>query len=225
MADARSHDPQRAFHSTSSPSPSPSSGADGGHFDCNICLELAQDPVVTLCGHLFCWPCLYRWLRGHSTCHECPVCKAVVEEDKVVPLYGRGNAGSSDPRKKSVPANDIPNRPTGHRPETARPPENYFPQPAFNFMAGPAGPLATARFGNFTFSAGFGLFPSLFGFQMHGIPDSTGFGPGYPFGIPMGLHGSQSFASPTVVPDQQEAKLSRMLMCLGFLVLLYIVFF
>lgn len=33
---------------------------EGGSFECNICLELAQDPVVTLCGHLFCWPCLYR---------------------------------------------------------------------------------------------------------------------------------------------------------------------
>jgi len=30
-----------------------SGSGDGGSFDCNICLELAQDPVVTLCGHLF----------------------------------------------------------------------------------------------------------------------------------------------------------------------------
>ena len=29
-------------------------------FECNICLELASSPVVTLCGHLYCWPCLYR---------------------------------------------------------------------------------------------------------------------------------------------------------------------
>ena len=33
---------------------------DNSAFECNICLELAQDPVVTLCGHLYCWPCLYR---------------------------------------------------------------------------------------------------------------------------------------------------------------------
>ena len=34
-------------------------------FECNVCLELASDPVVTLCGHLYCWPCLYR-------CVACP---------------------------------------------------------------------------------------------------------------------------------------------------------
>lgn len=92
-------------------------------------------------------------------------------------------------------------------------------------MAGPGGPLATARFGSFTLSAGFGLFPSLFGFQMHGVPDGTGFGLGYPFGMPMGWHGGQSHAAHSSVSDQQEAKLSRLLMLLGFLVLLYIVFF
>jgi RING-type zinc-finger len=30
-------------------------------FECNICYELAHEPVVTLCGHLYCWPCIYRW--------------------------------------------------------------------------------------------------------------------------------------------------------------------
>ncbi|KAH7277410.1 hypothetical protein KP509_39G049500 [Ceratopteris richardii] len=211
-------------------------GSSSSGFDCNICLELAQDPVVTLCGHLFCWPCLYRWLRGHSTCHECPVCKALVEEDKLVPLYGRGNANSSDPRKKPPPTaySDIPHRPPGQRPPPASPSsgQNHFNQhhaqsSGFNFM-GPQGtgaPMAAARFGNFTFSAGFGLFPSLFGFQVHGFPDGNGFGPGYPFGFPMGFHGAaRSYAPPAAVSDQQEAKLSRLLMFLGFIVFLYILF-
>lgn len=34
--------------------------ATGGAFDCNVCYDVAREPVVTLCGHLYCWPCLYR---------------------------------------------------------------------------------------------------------------------------------------------------------------------
>ncbi|KAJ3275115.1 hypothetical protein HDV01_001254 [Terramyces sp. JEL0728] len=28
-------------------------------FECNICLDTASNPVVTMCGHLYCWPCFY----------------------------------------------------------------------------------------------------------------------------------------------------------------------
>ncbi|KAF2309962.1 hypothetical protein GH714_005796 [Hevea brasiliensis] len=123
-----------------------------------ICFDLAQDPIVTLCGHLFCWPCLYKWLHFHSQSKECPVCKALVQEEKLVPLYGRGKT-STDPRSKSIPGVNIPNRPAGQRPETAPPPEpNHFAQRGFGFMGGLGGfaPMATARFGNFTLSAAFG---------------------------------------------------------------------
>ncbi|KAE8725149.1 peroxidase 53-like [Hibiscus syriacus] len=51
---------------------------DGSFFDCNICFDLAREPVVTCCGHLFCWSCLYRWLHVHSDANECPVCKGEV---------------------------------------------------------------------------------------------------------------------------------------------------
>jgi hypothetical protein len=30
---------------------------------CNICLDPACDPVTTLCGHLYCWPCIYQARR------------------------------------------------------------------------------------------------------------------------------------------------------------------
>ncbi|KAL6635403.1 hypothetical protein ACP70R_028074 [Stipagrostis hirtigluma subsp. patula] len=70
----------------------------GGHgappgFDCGVCLEPAAEPVATRCGHLYCRPCLRRWLRsGQPGAGRCPVCSAAVSEDRLVPLYGRGRA-------------------------------------------------------------------------------------------------------------------------------------
>jgi len=196
-----------------------SGSGDGGSFDCNICLELAQDPVVTLCGHLFCWPCLYEWLQVHSISKECPVCKAGVVEEKVIPLYGRGKVGSADPRTKPPSGVDIPHRPSGQRPDTARTTDHHYPPQGFNFMPG-QGPVPVGSFGNITFSAGFGLFPSLFGLQMHGFADTPYGSPGMPSN---GFHGGPQ----QVRQDhhQQETFLSRLLLFLGCLVVVCLLFF
>ncbi|KAK9024571.1 hypothetical protein V6N11_004729 [Hibiscus sabdariffa] len=90
---------------------------DTSGFDCNICFDSAQDPVVTLCGHLYCWPCIYKWLHVRTSSldtdqpeRNCPVCKANISSSSLVPLYGRGT--SSDSQSKD-PHSDlaIPQRP------------------------------------------------------------------------------------------------------------------
>ncbi|KAL5575424.1 hypothetical protein UlMin_017123 [Ulmus minor] len=71
-----------------------------GSFDCNICLDFAHEPIVTLCGHLYCWPCIYKWLHVQSASlasdehPQCPVCKADISHTAMVPLYGRGQSPS-----------------------------------------------------------------------------------------------------------------------------------
>ncbi|CAN1323608.1 E3 ubiquitin-protein ligase RMA1 [Linum perenne] len=194
--------------STSRPPQSPSfsnsnGNGDAGNFECNICFDLAQDPIVTLCGHLFCWPCLYKWLHFHSQSRECPVCKALVEEQKLVPLYGRGKT-STDPRSKSIPGVNIPNRPAGQRPQTAppRPPEpNHFAQHGFGFMGGLGGfaPMATARFEAAMYGGG---------------------AAGYPYGFPNSFHGGHAHAYPQHQGQgQQDYYLKRLLFFIGFCVL------
>ncbi|XP_078064214.1 E3 ubiquitin-protein ligase RNF5-like [Mustelus asterias] len=42
---------------------------------------------------------------------ECPVCKAGISQEKVIPLYGRGSSSQQDPRLKTPP------RPQGQRTE------------------------------------------------------------------------------------------------------------
>ncbi|KAL2499773.1 RING/U-box superfamily protein [Abeliophyllum distichum] len=175
------------------------SGSDrdqAGDFECNICFDLAQDPIITLCGHLYCWPCLYRWLRLHSQSHECPVCKALIQEEKLIPLYGRGKM-PSDPRSKSIPGNEIPNRPTGQRPDTAPPPDaSNFSNVVLGIMDGFV-PMVSATFGNFGMSAGFGgVFSPIFNVQLHGFSNASGFGAtsGYHFQNAGSFQGTDSHA-------------------------------
>lgn len=68
----------------------------------------------------------------------CPVCKAGISRDKVIPLYGRGSTGQQDPREKTPP------RPQGQRPE----PENRGGFQGFGFGDG-----------GFQMSFGIGAFP------------------------------------------------------------------
>ena len=86
-------------------------------FACNICFESVQSPVVTRCGHLYCWSCLYIWLEPGMTVAErryldssynavsgafgqtsivvdatrriCPVCKSECNVKDIVPIYVR----------------------------------------------------------------------------------------------------------------------------------------
>ncbi|SOV74811.1 E3 ubiquitin-protein ligase RNF5, putative [Plasmodium sp. gorilla clade G3] len=81
-------------------------------FECNICFDDVRDPVVTKCGHLFCWLCLSAWIKKNN---DCPVCKAEVSKENVIPLYGRGK-NSSD-HKYAQPEEP---RPTPKRKEGVR---------------------------------------------------------------------------------------------------------
>ncbi|KAI5656453.1 hypothetical protein M9H77_25246 [Catharanthus roseus] len=205
-----------------------SNGGDPGNFECNICFDLAQDPIITLCGHLFCWPCLYKWLHIHSSSHECPVCKALIEEENLVPLYGRGK-NSTDPRSKSIPGVEIPHRPTGQRPNTAPPPPpdaNAFAEHGFGLTGGFGDfvPAVNSRFENFMLSAAFGgLFPSLFNIQMRGFPNASMYGAagGFPHGHSNTLPGAfaHGFAQRTNQQRQADFNLKVFLALIGISVL------
>nr|XP_043606618.1 E3 ubiquitin-protein ligase RMA1H1-like [Erigeron canadensis] len=95
-----------------------------GGFDCNICLDMVYDPVVTLCGHLYCWPCIYKWLHHQRTLPEylekknaqCPVCKSEISQKSIVPLYGRGETAKPVSEEKPLnPGITIPRRPSSPR--------------------------------------------------------------------------------------------------------------
>ncbi|EJW85466.1 ring finger protein 5 [Wuchereria bancrofti] len=134
---------------------------DTARFDCNICLDVARDAVVSMCGHLFCWPCLHQWLDTCPNRQLCPVCKSAISKDKVIPLYGRGG-NDTDPRDK------VPPRPRGQRTEMPQASSHYchiFDDhmkrtyakgfPGFQWGGGENG-------GGVQFSMGIGVFPISF---------------------------------------------------------------
>ncbi|KAF2538471.1 hypothetical protein F2Q68_00018668 [Brassica cretica] len=82
-----------SFNNTTKPDPvTDSVPSDDSSFDCNICLDSVQEPVVTLCGHLFCWPCIHKWLHVQSDEHQghkqCPVCKSKVSHSTLFFIIG-----------------------------------------------------------------------------------------------------------------------------------------
>lgn len=124
---------------------------DSNGFDCNICLECVQDPVVTLCGHLYCWPCIYKWLHFHNLSNEeygeqqspqCPVCKTEVSQSSLVPLYGRGQTTKPSSKGKSHHmGNMIPQRPHG-------PSSSVYRRRPFNNATTSAVPQPSSQFYN-----------------------------------------------------------------------------
>ncbi|KAJ8466933.1 hypothetical protein OPV22_029485 [Ensete ventricosum] len=98
-------------------------GSGAANFECNICFDMAAEPVVTPCGHLFCWSCLYQWLHVHSDHKECPVCKGDVTDSNITPIYGRGSLQPHAKKKNEEDGEStlkIPPRPSGNRFESFR---------------------------------------------------------------------------------------------------------
>ncbi|WJX49456.1 RING-type E3 ubiquitin transferase [Trifolium repens] len=94
--------------------------SSGNFFDCNICLDIARDPVLTCCGHLFCWPCFYQLSYAYSKAKECPVCKGEVTESGIIPIYGNGNGGGDRQMEMKEAGLRVPPRPKAPRVESLR---------------------------------------------------------------------------------------------------------
>eukprot|EP00250_Pteridium_aquilinum_P006807 c16648_g1_i3 orf=297-1013(+) len=212
------------------------------NFECSICLDMSRDPVVTMCGHLFCWACLHQWITVHSALEECPVCKACVK-DKIIPLYGRGKVGFTTPETKTVHDLNVPRRPSAHQSyvtAASMPPAADFEHHQFinhrnRVNRGeryiPSVPAATGfqhqsftshqnhvnRVGNSTYSAAaFGLFPALFGYHMITFPE-------YGSGVYSGTAHNRSYRLPAIgnmTSEQRRLNAQQEFVLYWFLILL-----
>lgn len=60
-------------------------------FVCNLCQELMRGGVITICGHLYCWTCLWPQLKVQTGKPRCPRCKyeLILHED-LISFSGEG---------------------------------------------------------------------------------------------------------------------------------------
>ncbi|KNE67682.1 hypothetical protein, variant [Allomyces macrogynus ATCC 38327] len=176
---------------TSAPDAADMGGLGSGLFECNVCLETASEPVVTLCGHLFCWPCLHAWFESCQTrrvAQTCPVCKAGSGADKTVPIYARGRE-ALDPRRgghqtssSSTSSRSAESTTTGGTAPPRPPPQR--PDPVV--------PQSSSGGASFRF----GLFPGMFGVSMSFGGNAGGAaGPDAPLGGVDSEHGNQNLSS------------------------------
>lgn len=59
-------------------------------FLCNICRDNPKVPVITLCGHVYCWLCVKKWYSLKEKPSVCPVCRGHNEENDLIPIHPRG---------------------------------------------------------------------------------------------------------------------------------------
>lgn len=90
---------------------------DGNFFDCNVCFYMAKEPILTCCGHLFCWACFFKLPYVDSTTKECPNCKGEVSDSTIVPIYGNGDCTRESNSGSSI---TVPPRPKAQRVESVR---------------------------------------------------------------------------------------------------------
>lgn len=108
-----------------------------------------NDLVVTQCGHIYCWPCLYLWLHARHGDGTYPVCKANVGQENFIPIFIRGS--TTDPRNKPN-VERIPSRPQVHRPEPSL-------NNSLNAQLGIGGPFLQQFYAT--------SFPAGIGFSLH----------------------------------------------------------
>ena len=116
-------------------------------FECLICFDEAREPIVTPCGHLYCWPCIYSWLQQNRQSYTCPACNSGISMQSIIPLYTKEN---------EVLANQtMPPRPPPQRSEPVRN-SSYNPFRNLGEDFGYAGPGEGV-----SVFAGFGFFPTI----------------------------------------------------------------
>ncbi|PPS10161.1 hypothetical protein GOBAR_AA10490 [Gossypium barbadense] len=154
-------------------SPTRDQNKDSSGFDCNICFDSAQDPVVTLCGHLYCWPCIYKWLHVQTSSldadqrqRNCPVCKANISSSSLIWTFPKGHLlfGLNPMTTSSQPSQQLHENLFHH--------QQYFPHPYGDYATLASSSLGGIAMTNF-FNPMFGMLEEMVYARISGSSNTT----------------------------------------------------
>ncbi|KAE8703250.1 choline transporter-like protein 2-like [Hibiscus syriacus] len=206
---------------------------DSSCFDCSICFDSAKDPVVTLCGHLYCWPCIYKWLHIRTSSLDadpqpknCPVCKANISSGSLVPLYGHGTSSQSQSKnphsdmvipQRSPPTSNITT--TSHiNHENFLHNQQYFPLPYSGYAT-----LASSDLGGIAMTNFFHPMITMLGemvyTRMFGSSNTSMFGYPNQASYPLLRNNNHRMRRQEIQVDKSLSRVSMFLFCCTILCL------
>ncbi|KAM8705179.1 hypothetical protein ACLKA7_009608 [Drosophila subpalustris] len=57
---------------------------------------VTQDPVVALCGHMFCALCIGKWMRSQGAGVKCPYCQSIIGDNTLITINATDVPGNSN---------------------------------------------------------------------------------------------------------------------------------
>jgi hypothetical protein len=73
-------------------------------YQCRTCKKQASEPVISTCGHMFCWSCADASLTPTGS-FECPVCSFSITKAKLTAIYiseEEKSKSSANPRPRAT---------------------------------------------------------------------------------------------------------------------------
>lgn len=56
------------------------------YYTCLVCMQTAESPRVSFCGHHFCSQCIYNWIRSQKYQAKCPYCQSLIGENTLITI-------------------------------------------------------------------------------------------------------------------------------------------